>query len=460
MIIEQYYLECLSHASYLVGDETTGRAVVIDPQRDVSGYLADAERLGLRIELVLETHFHADFLSGHLELAEATGAEIALGEVAAETAEIPIRALAHGERISLGDVTLEIRHTPGHTPESISIVVYEHADDAAPHGVFTGDTLFIGDVGRPDLLASIGFTAEQLADMLYDSLHDQLMTLPPSTTVYPAHGAGSACGKQLSAELTSTIGEQLESNYALADLSREEFTAVVTEGQPAAPEYFVYDAILNRQERATFDESAQLPAMTLAELDAAVADGAVVLDARSPEVFALGHLRGSINVGLGGRFAEYAGSVVPSDVDVVVVAEPGTEAEARTRMARIGFDRVVGHLAQPEQVFVEHPDRVVQATRWSVHELERQRDDVQLVDIRNAGELADGSIEGAIHVPLGMLRRRLADLDRDRRTVVYCAGGYRSSIAASLLRSEGFGDVSDLIGGFGAWVEHQSAQPA
>ena len=190
MIIEQYYLECLSHASYLVGDEGSGRAVVIDPQRDIGEYLADAERLGLQIELVLETHFHADFLSGHLELAEATGAEIALGEVAAETAEIPMRALAHRERISLGDVTLEIRHTPGHTPESISIVVFEHADDEVPHGVFTGDTLFIGDVGRPDLLASIGFTAEQLADMLYDSLHQQLMTHPPSTVVSPAPCAG------------------------------------------------------------------------------------------------------------------------------------------------------------------------------------------------------------------------------------------------------------------------------
>ena len=230
MKFTQYYLDCLSHASYLVGDETTGRAVVVDPQRDVDEYVRDAEAAGLTIELVLETHFHADFLSGHLELAAATGAEIGFSSVAEP--EFDYRPLADGERISLGEVELEILHTPGHTPESMSIVVYEHADDEVPYGVLTGDTLFIGDVGRPDLLASIGFTKEELGGMLYDSLHEKLMPLPPATRVYPAHGAGSACGKNLSTETWSTMGDQLETNYALNAPDKATFLDLVTEGQP------------------------------------------------------------------------------------------------------------------------------------------------------------------------------------------------------------------------------------
>ena len=240
MIFTQYYLDCLSQASYLIGDETSGRAVVVDPRRDIAEYVSDAAAAGLTIELVIETHFHADFLSGHLELAAATGAEIAYSSVA-ET-EFDIRKLADGERIELGDVVLEIRHTPGHTPESISIVVWEHANDDEPHAVLTGDTLFIGDVGRPDLLSSIGVTREELADQLYDSLHNKLMTLPDATRVYPAHGAGSACGKNLSTDTSSTIGEQRISNYALLAENKQVFFDLVTEGQPPAPSYFLYNA--------------------------------------------------------------------------------------------------------------------------------------------------------------------------------------------------------------------------
>ena len=257
----QYYLDCLSHASYLIADETTGRAVVVDPQRDVAEYLADAEELGLTIELVIETHFHADFLSGHLELAKATGAKIVYSSVA-ET-EFASMGVADGERYSLGEVTLEFRHTPGHTPESLSIVVYEHAGDDVPYGVLTGDALFIGDVGRPDLLASIGFTREELADKLYDSLHDKLMTLPDATRVYPAHGAGSACGKNLSTDLWSTMGEQKETNYALRAADKTTFMELVTEGQPPAPGYFVYDAILNRKDRELLDETKMPTAIDL-----------------------------------------------------------------------------------------------------------------------------------------------------------------------------------------------------
>ena len=456
MKFTQYYLDCLSQASYLIGDETTGRAVVVDPRRDIDEYVRDATDAGLTIELVIETHFHADFLSGHLELAEATGAEIGFSSVA-ET-EFPSRKLVDGERISLGDVVLEIRHTPGHTPESISVVVWEDADDEAPYGVLTGDTLFIGDVGRPDLLASIGFTKEELADSLYDSLHEQLLTLPDSTRVYPAHGAGSACGKNLSTDTWSTIGEQRTTNYALLAESKDTFFDLVTEGQPPAPSYFVYDAILNRKDRELLDESVLPAALTLAEFDRLVEGGAMVIDGRDPDEFGHGHLAGSINVGLNGRYAEFAGSVIPHDVDIVLVVDEGFELEAKNRLARIGFDRVVGFLQHPYIVMLDHPDRVRHASRMTAVEFDARRDEIdglQLVDIRNPGEVALGAIGGATTIPVGQLPGRLAELDPAAPTVVYCAGGYRSSVAASVLREAGYSDVSDILGGYGAWQEIQ-----
>lgn len=454
----QYYLDCLSHASYLIADETTGRAVVVDPQRDVAEYLRDAEEFGYGIELVIETHFHADFLSGHLELAKATGATIVYSSVA-ET-EFESMGVADGERYSLGDVTLEFRHTPGHTPESLSIVVYEHAGDEIPYGVLTGDALFIGDVGRPDLLASIGFTREELAEKLYDSLHDKLMTLPDATRVYPAHGAGSACGKNLSTELWSTMGEQKETNYALRAPDKDTFMALVTEGQPPAPSYFVYDAILNRKDRELLDETKMPAAMTYQQVRDAMAGGAILVDGRGPEEFAMGHLRGAINIGLDGRYAEFAGSVVPADVDIVLFTEPGQELEAKTRLARIGFDRVIGYLDSPFEVMFAHQDDVQMASRLTARAFDRRATelaDLQVVDVRNPGEVAAGTIPDAIAIPVGQLPARMGELDPARPTVVYCAGGYRSSVAASLLRRNGFTDVSDILGGFGAWEEsHQN----
>ena len=454
MIFTQYYLDCLSQASYLIGDDTTGRAVVVDPRRDVDEYVRDAGAAGLTIELVIETHFHADFLSGHLELAAATGAVIAYSSVA-ET-EFESRKLADGERISLGEVQLEIRHTPGHTPESISIVVWERAGDPEPYGVLTGDALFIGDVGRPDLLSSLGHTRDELADQLYDSLHGKLLTLPDATRVYPAHGAGSACGKNLSTDTWSTIGDQRATNYALAAPDKATFIELVTEGQPPAPSYFVYDAVLNRQARELHDESVPPDPLGWDEAQRHVAAGAVLLDGRSPEDFARGHLRGSINVGLEGRYAEFAGSVLPSDVDIVLVVEPGFESEARTRLARIGFDRVVGHLADPLGVMAAHPELTERASRLTVPELESRRSevgDLQLLDVRNPGEVALGAIPGAVSIPVGQLPDRIGELDHAAPAVVYCAGGYRSSVAASVLRRSGFADVSDLLGGYGAWQE-------
>ena len=454
MILQQYYLDCLSHASYLIGDETTGRAVVVDPQRDVAEYVADAKEYGLTIELVIETHFHADFLSGHLELAKATGAKIVFSSVA-ET-EFESMGVADGERYSLGDVTLEFRHTPGHTPESLSIVVYEHAGDEVPYGVLTGDTLFIGDVGRPDLLASIGFTREELADKLYDSLHNKLMTLPDATRVYPAHGAGSACGKNLSTDLWSTMGDQKATNYALRAPDKATFMNLVTEGQPPAPGYFVYDAILNRKDRKLLDETKPPTAMTYDQVRKAIDGGAVLVDGRSPEEFANGHLRQAINIGLEGRYAEFAGSVLASDVDIVLFTEPGQELEGKNRLARIGFDRVIGYLAEPFQAMFSHQDDVQVASRLTAtafderaSELDRSADRRRPQPGRGRGRRhpeRDPDSGGPVAHSAGRTRRH-------RPTVVYCAGGYRSSVAASLLRQDGFTDVSDILGGFGAWAE-------
>ncbi len=453
MIFEQHYLECLSQASYFIGDESTGRAVVVDPRRDIAPYLASAAEHAMTIELVLETHFHADFLSGHLELAAATGASIAYGSVAEP--EFQARKLTHGERISLGEVELEIRHTPGHTPESISIVVFESGEDAVPYGVLTGDTMFIGDVGRPDLLSSIGVTKEELASSLFDSLHEQLLTLPDETRLYPGHGAGSSCGKNLSSDTSCSIGTQRQNNYALQPMSKADFIDVVTEGQTSPPAYFSFDAALNKAIRPLFDESVAPAALELDAVLAAQQDGAIVLDSRTPEDFAAGHLAGSINVGLAGRYSEFAGGIITAGSTIVLVTDEGYEAESTTRLARIGFDDVLGYLATPLQAFSSSPDHVVRSSRVDAAAVSTALADVadlQLLDVRQPGETADGVIEGALIIPLTQLSERINELDPERQTLVYCAGGFRSMIASSKLEREGFTDVTDLLGGYGAWT--------
>jgi rhodanese-related sulfurtransferase/glyoxylase-like metal-dependent hydrolase (beta-lactamase superfamily II) len=454
MIFSQHYLACLSHASYLIGDETTGRAVVVDPRRDIGVYLGEAEAKGLHIERVLETHLHADFLSGHLELAAATGAVISFGEGA--QLDFPTEPVAHGQRIDLGDAWLEIRATPGHTPESICIVVYEHSGDRAPYGVLTGDTLFVGDVGRPDLLASggTGLDARTLGRLLYQSLHAQILNLPDETRVFPGHGAGSSCGKQLSNETSSTIGEQRHSNYALQPMTEDEFVASVTEGQPIRPHYFTFDAQRNRQQHRLLDETLTPLEMALAEIVDRVTGGAVPLDTREPHDFAAGHLRGAINVGLHGRFAEWAGDVLDPDREIVLVGDPDTALESRVRLARIGFDKLTGYLRDPRQLFMDRPDLVETSSRVTIEQLAELVGlvpNLQLVDVRNPGETAAGTLTGAWVIPIARLVDSLDELDRRAPVVVNCAGGYRSMIATSLLRHVGFSDVSDLIGGYGAW---------
>ena len=454
MFLKQYYLGCLAHASYMIADEKTKTAVVVDPQRDIEQYLADAKTGGYTIKYVFLTHFHADFLAGHIELRNQAGARICMGQRAG--AEFEHTALKEGDIIEFGDVRIQTMETPGHTPEGISLLVFDlAASDIVPNAVLTGDTLFIGDVGRPDLLASIGVTADELAEMLYHSI-DKLRRLPDSTLVYPAHGAGSSCGKNLSSETVCTIGKQKRTNYALAPMTEEEFVKVVTEGQNAAPLYFPFAAVTNRKMREVFDEAGEIQWMSIDEVLQAQKDGAVVIDTREPMDFATGHLLGSINVGLSGRFAEYTGEVVTSSAPLVLLCPDGTEAEARVRLARIGFDKVIGALRTPEKVFMDRPELVGRASRLTVDQLKTSRSDVkglQVVDVRGPGEVSAGMVPGAKHVQLPSLINDYTTLDPQAPTVVYCAGGYRSSIAASFLRQRGFVDVSDLLGGFGAWSQ-------
>ncbi|NNC78543.1 MAG: MBL fold metallo-hydrolase [Acidimicrobiales bacterium] len=452
MIFEQHYLDCLSQASYFIGDESSGKAVVVDPRRDIAPYLETAAEHDMKITHILETHFHADFLSGHLELANATGAEIGYG--AGAVTEFASTQLADGHIIDLGSVQLQILHTPGHTPESISIVVHENGTENPPTSVLTGDTLFIGDVGRPDLLSSKGVTSEELASQLYDSLHNKLMTLPDETLLYPGHGAGSACGKNLSSDTVCSIGRQRETNYAVQPMSKEDFIAAVTEGQSAAPAYFAYDAQLNRELHTMLDEHQPPASLTIDEAIAHQTDGAVILDSRDPTVFAAGHIAGSINIGLAGRFAEYAGGAITPDTPIVLVADVATETQGRVRLARIGYDNVVGALVDVADTMAANGEHIAHGNRIDVHQLRSQLDEnapMQLVDVRQPGETEGGIIEGAVIVPLTQLDELMGTLDANAPTVVYCAGGYRSSIAGSRMMRAGFTDVTDVVGGYTAW---------
>jgi len=455
MILEQYYLGCLAHASYLIGDETAGTAVVVDPQRDVDGYIEDARRLGLSIDRVFLTHFHADFLAGHLELRDRVGARIYLGRRA--EAEYDFVPIGDHERVQLGQVELEVLETPGHSPESISILVYDlERDGGRPYAVLTGDTLFIGDVGRPDLRASLGWSAEELGSLLYDSLHTKLLTLPDDTVVYPAHGAGSLCGKNLSTDTVSTIGVQRRYNYALQPMSREEFIRVVTAEQPDTPAYFTYDAVLNTKERPTLEQSLEdeLTPLTVDEVLALREGGAQLLDAREAADYAGGHLPGSVNIGLDGSYATWAGTILDSARPIVVVAEPGREREAAVRLGRIGFDNVSGYLAGGMQALEARADLVARSERITAATLAEQLaepDPPLVLDVRTEQEWRDERIGSSLNIPLSRLQERLDEVPRSQRIVVHCTTGYRSSIAMSLLQQAGT-DVADLVGGMNAWT--------
>jgi DMSO/TMAO reductase YedYZ molybdopterin-dependent catalytic subunit/glyoxylase-like metal-dependent hydrolase (beta-lactamase superfamily II)/rhodanese-related sulfurtransferase len=454
VILKQYYLGCLAHASYLIADEASGVAAVVDPQRDVDEYVADAHRLGCRIGHVFLTHFHADFVAGHLELRDREGARIYLGADA--EAEYEFTPLADGESLALGRVRLEVLETPGHSPESISILVHDLAEKARPHAVLTGDTLFIGDVGRPDLRAAMGWTADQLAGMLYDSLHAKLLTLPDETLVYPAHGAGSLCGKNLSTDTVSTIGVQRRYNYALQPMSRDEFVRVVTAELPETPPYFSYDAVLNTKERPTLEHALEqgLRPLTLREALALVEAGAEVLDSRDPPDFAGAHITGSVNVGLGGSYATWAGTVLDRERPLIIVADPGREGEAALRLGRIGFDNVAGFLDGGMQAIEERPDLLARIERITAATLAEQLAGASpplVLDVRAEPEWHQARIGRSLNIPLGQLLGRLGEVPREQALVVHCATGYRSSIAASLLRRAGLERIADLVGGINAW---------
>jgi glyoxylase-like metal-dependent hydrolase (beta-lactamase superfamily II)/rhodanese-related sulfurtransferase len=456
MILKQFYLNCLAHASYVIGDEQSHAAAVVDPQRDVDQYLAFAAEHGLRIEHVFLTHLHADFIAGHLELRDRAGAKIYLGAAAkAEYAFVPLR---DGETVELGRVRLKALETPGHTVESISLVVYDldHSETEAK-AVLTGDTLFVGDVGRPDLRVALGWSASDLGGMLYESLRTKLLPLPDSAAVYPAHGAGSLCGKALSKETVSTIGEQRRSNYALQPMSKDAFVELVTADQPDAPSYFNYDAVLNSKERPTLDQTLErIGALTLEQVLALQGVGAQVLDTRDPAEFAAAHLAGSINIGLGGQYATWAGTVLSRELPIVIIADPGREHEASMRLGRIGFDQVVGYLEDGLHSVESRPDLMASTERLSA-QVAAERvaaangEGPIIVDVRAPGERQEKRIPGSASMPLNHLVERVSELPADRPLLVHCAGGYRSSIAASLLQRHGFRQVGEIAGGIAAW---------
>ena len=454
MILKQFYLPCLAHASYVIGDEATGTAAVVDPQRDTDQYLAFAAEHGLAIKHVFLTHLHADFIAGHLELRDRAGAAICLG--AAARAQYPFTPFHDGDILEFGRVRMKVLETPGHTPESISIVIYDlNASATQPHAVLTGDTMFIGDVGRPDLRAALGWSTTALGSMLFDSLHMKLLALPDQSLVYPAHGAGSLCGKALSKETVSTLGEQRRSNYALQPMSKEAFIAMVSADQPEAPAYFNYDAVLNSEERPTLDETlARVNPVTLDNLLALQAAGAQILDTRDPGEFAAAHLAGSINIGLGGQYATWAGTVLDREHPIVIIADPGRENESTTRLARIGFDHVVGYLRHGLHSLKSRPDLTITTERLSAPfaaELLSLSEAPLAIDVRAPGERGQKYIGGSLGMPLNHLRENVGKLPRDRALLVYCAGGYRSSIAASLLQRGGFDRVSEIAGGIVGW---------
>jgi hydroxyacylglutathione hydrolase len=449
MQFKQFYLGCLSHASYYLG--SNGEAAIIDPQRDIQQYLDEAEAHGQKIKYVIETHSHADFVSGHVELAEKTGAEIVYGQRA--NTKFATHKVSDGDVLNIGSVELSFLETPGHTPEGIVVIAKETAEDTdksvrVPLKIFTGDTLFIGDVGRPDLIGSKGFTAAQMGEMLYDSLHNKILPLPDETEVYPAHGAGSLCGKSLSNETWSTLGNQRRFNYALQPMSKDEFIKIVASDQPEVPAYFPKSAAKNLEgssSLADLQKPAQLSTEAIGNFDG------VILDIRLNSHFGAGHIPNSINIGLGGQFASWAGTMIPIGTSIAIVAETQEQVdEAFMRLARVGHESVVGFIIidgytgakkQIEQVPVEEVYGLTQTEKY-----------LQFVDVRRPAEHANGHALRTVNIPLDKLPKDFDKLDPAVPTYVICQGGYRSSIGTSILENAGFKTIYNVTGGTSAWI--------
>jgi glyoxylase-like metal-dependent hydrolase (beta-lactamase superfamily II)/rhodanese-related sulfurtransferase len=450
MYFEQFYLGCLAHASYLLASE--GEAVVVDPQRDVEMYLKTAADHGVTIRHIFETHLHADFVSGHQELAARTGAKIYMGAQAG--AAFPHEPVQDGFQLKFGKASIRVMETPGHTPESICLVVTDEEKSHEPWAVLTGDTLFIGDVGRPDL--STMHTPTQLAGMLYESLHEKLMKLPDSVLVYPAHGAGSLCGKNMRAERSSTIGTERLTNYELQIKSKDEFVAQLTSNLPARPEYFSKDAEINRTGAAALADLPRLRAIGAAELKNMLADGEIALDVRPGEEFAAGHVPGSVNIALSGQFASWAGTVIGLAAHPVLIASSdGQLEEARLRLARVGIEALAGHLQGGVAAWQRAGFPLATISQISVGELDarRQAGEVHVLDVRRAPEWEAAHIENATWWPLDNFKISPPELDRDAPIAVHCKSGYRSMIASSLLQRAGFRHVTNVVGGFDAWEQ-------
>ncbi len=450
MYFEQFYLGCLAHASYMLASE--GEAVVVDPQRDVEIYLKAAEANHIAIRHIFETHLHADFVSGHQELAARTGAQIYIGAEAG--AIFPHVGVRDGFRLQVGKMRIAVLETPGHTPESICLVVTDEEKAETPWAVLTGDTLFLGDVGRPDL--SKRYTPVQLAGMLYDNLHTKILQLADDVLVYPAHGAGSLCGRSMRAERVSTIGTERLTNYALQIKSREEFIQQLTSNLPARPEYFLQDAEINRTGAAALSDLPVLSPIEPAELQILLTEGGIALDVRSGEKFAAGHVPGSINIALSGQFASWAGALLGLTAHPVLIAEsPEALSEARTRLARVGLEGVRGFLNGGVESWRADGFPLATLSQVSVQALSDQLQvcDMQVLDVRREPEWEAGHIEGAVWWPLDTFKVAPPEIDRNALIAVHCKGGYRSMIACSLLQRAGFQNVVDIAGGFDAWQQ-------
>ena len=450
MFFEQFYLGCLAHASYMLASES--EAVVVDPQRDVDLYLKAASEHGFSIRHVFETHLHADFVSGHKELAARTGAKIYMGAAAeARFSHVPVR---DGFELKFGRASIRVLETPGHTPESICLVVTDEKKSGLPWAVLTGDTLFIGDVGRPDL--SPRHTPAELAAMLYDSLHQKLLALPDSVLVYPAHGAGSLCGKNMRAERSSTIGNERLTNYALQFSDRQEFVHALTSNLPARPEYFLKDAELNRAGAPALAELQPLRPISPLELRRMLDHGEIALDVRPPEEFAASHVPGSVNIALSGQFASWAGTLLGLSAYPVLIASSDEQIqEARVRLARVGIEAVDGFLDGGLAAWKDADLPVATISQITVRELHTklQSNGLQVLDVRRAGEWNAGHVERAAWWPLDNFRISPPEIDRSTTVAVHCKGGYRSMIACSFLARAGFNNVVNVIGGFDAWQQ-------
>ncbi|CAN5427801.1 MBL fold metallo-hydrolase [soil metagenome] len=445
MYIQQLYTNCLAEAAYYI--ESNGEAAIIDPIRETEPYLALAKQRGTKIKYIFETHFHADFVSGHIDLANQTGAEIIYGPMA--DTKYKVRNLTDGEELKVGDLTIRALHTPGHTPESTCYLLLD--ESYQEHCIFTGDTLFVGDVGRPDLLDGT-MTKEELAGMMYDSLNNKIKILPDEVIVYPAHGPGSSCGKSLGPEKQSTIGIQKQTNYALKNMTKEAFIKELTDGLIAPPAYFFSDAMINKQGYTAIDAvmKKNMKPLSVSEFENEVARGAVILDTRNPEVFETGFVPGAVSIGLNGMFAIWAGTVLDINIPLVLVCEPGKEEEAVMRLARVGYEKINGFLEGGIESWKKDGKAMDTIATIDADEFaKRVNAGAKVLDVRKITEAEAGHIKDATVIPLAELEDNYDSIDADAPLIIHCAGGYRSMIAASLMKRNGYHHITNVHGGWG-----------